>query len=77
MCLIWENSVTHRSLVVLRLCGEEAVDLLHSCHLDLQVGQVPHNPVQVVGDLHGDTHRETGSYFHYQDKEINHTGALW
>ena len=55
----YKNSVTHRSLVVLRLCGEEAVDLLHSCHLDLQVGQVPHNPVQVVGDLHGDTHTHT------------------
>lgn len=46
-----KNSVTHRSLVVLRLGAEEAVDLLHRCHLDLQVGQVPHDPVQVVGDL--------------------------
>lgn len=44
-------SLTHRSVVVLRLGAEEAVNLLHSRHLDLQVCQVPHNPVQVVGDL--------------------------
>lgn len=52
------NSVTHRSFVVLWLCAEEAVDLLHSCHLNLQVCQVPHNPVQVVGDLHRDIQRD-------------------
>lgn len=45
-------SLTHRSVVVLTLGVEEAVDFLHGCHLHLQIRQVPHNPVQVVTDLH-------------------------
>lgn len=49
--------LTHGSIVVLRLGAQEAVDLLHRRHLDLQVGQVPHHPVQVVGGLHTHAHK--------------------
>ena len=53
-----KDYITHGSLVVLGLGAKEAVDLLHGGHLYLQVGQVPHHPVQVVGHLGGGT---TGS----------------
>jgi len=75
VCLVETGSrVTHRSLVVLRLGAQEAVDLLHGGHLDLQVRQVPHDPVQVVGDLrwtHAVLQREAAPTAFYPFTDIN------
>lgn len=42
---------THGAFIVLRLHSQEAVHFLHCPHLDFQVSQVPHNPIQVIGYL--------------------------
>lgn len=45
--------LTQQPLVALCLSFQEPVDALHGPQLDLHVRQVPHHPVEVVGDLWG------------------------
>lgn len=49
--------LTQQPLVALRFCFQEPVDALHGPQLDLHVCQVPHHPVEVVGDLWGVSER--------------------
>lgn len=45
--------LTQQPLVALRFSFQEPVDAFHGPQLDLHVRQVPHHPVEVVGDLWG------------------------
>lgn len=46
--------LTQEPLIALCLSFQECVDTLDSPQLDLHVCQVPHHPVEVVGDLRGE-----------------------
>lgn len=47
------QALTQEPLIALCLGFQECVDSLHSPQLNLHVRQIPHHPVEVVGDLWG------------------------